>query len=250
MNHPLVIAHRGFSSRYLENTQAAYQGAIDIGADLVESDARLSKDGRVYASHDADLFRITMGADTRAIADLDAAGLDAVSLPGGQRLSPLPLTLTRIAPQRPILIDVKTPDLPLIEAVLRDVRANNAVDRVWVGVRDLGQLQRARALEPAVRLLAFLPDYTWADDFESAGATAFRVWEGDVGQLEAARVLREKPTWITMGGKGTPCPVGDTTPERLARILALEPQGVLVNDPTLILEPAAWRDAACVAGRS
>ncbi len=238
MNRPLVIAHRGYSSRYLENTQAAYLGAIAIGADIVESDARLSKDGQVYASHDADLSRIGMDGEGRAIAELDASELDAVALRGNERLSPLPVTLTRIAPRRPVLIDVKTPDLPLIEAVVRDVRAHGAVDRVWVGVRNLAQLQRARALLPALRMLAFLGDYALADEFERAGAAAFRVWEGEVALPDAARVLREKPTWITMGGKNTPCAVGDTTPERLARILALKPEGVLVNDPTLLLAPA------------
>ena len=77
------------------------------------------------------------------------------------------------------------------------------------------------------------------DEFEQAGAQAYRVWEGEVEQEAAERVLRDKPTWITMGGKGTPCEVGDTTPARLGRILELEPQGVLVNDPLLMIAPDA-----------
>ncbi|MFC4275618.1 glycerophosphodiester phosphodiesterase [Achromobacter aloeverae] len=237
MNRPLVIAHRGYSSRYVENTQSAYQGAIDIGADIVESDARLTRDGRVYACHDADLARIAANGDARALADLDAAALDAVVLLRNERLSPLPLTLARISPRRPVLIDVKTPDQPLIEAVVRDVMAADAVDRVWVGVRDVAQLRRALMLAPRLKMLAFLPDYARADEFEQAGAQAFRVWEGEAAQPAAARVLRDKPTWITMGGKGTPCEVGDTTPSRLARILDLLPRGVLVNDPALLLAP-------------
>lgn len=239
MTRPLVIAHRGYSSLHLENTQAAYDGAIAIGADMVESDARLTKDGQVYASHDATLSRIAMDGDTRAIADLTAAELDAIVLLHDERLSPLPLTLTRIAPQLPLLIDVKTPDLALIEAVVRDVLAHAAVDQVWVGVRDLAQMRRARDLAPSLKLLAFLPDYSRADEFEQAGAQAYRVWEGEVEQEDAERVLRDKPTWITMGGKGTPCEVGDTTPARLGRILELEPQGVLVNDPLLMIAPDA-----------
>jgi len=237
MNRPLVIAHRGYSSRYVENTQAAYEGAIAIGADVVETDARLTRDGQVYACHDANLARIALNGETRAIADLDAAELDAVTLMGNERLSPLPVTLTRIAPRRPVLIDVKTPDLPLIEAVVRDVLAHGAIDRAWIGVRDVAQMRRARELEPGLKLLAFLPDYAQADAFEQAGAQVFRVWEGEVAQPAAARVLRDKPTWVTMGGKGTPCAVGDTTPERLARILDLQPRGVLVNDPLLMIAP-------------
>lgn len=232
MTQPLVIAHRGFSSRYVENTLSAYRGAIDIGADIIESDARLSRDGFVFACHDATLARIA--SDDRAISAMTAAELQAVTLAEEERLSPLPRTLEQIASRRPVLIDVKTPDLPLIEAIIRDVRANNAIGKVWIGVRDLAQMQRAHALEPDVALLAFLPDYARADEFARAGARAFRVWEGHVEQPAALRVLREKPTWITMGGKETPCAVGDTTPERLARILALMPHGVLLNDPALM----------------
>ena len=54
MTRPLVIAHRGHSARYPENTLEAYRAAIASGADLVETDARLSADGVVIASHDPD----------------------------------------------------------------------------------------------------------------------------------------------------------------------------------------------------
>ena len=47
---PLVIAHRGHSARYPENTLEAYRAAIAAGADLVETDARLSADGVVIES--------------------------------------------------------------------------------------------------------------------------------------------------------------------------------------------------------
>jgi glycerophosphoryl diester phosphodiesterase len=237
MHKPLVIAHRGYSSRYPENTQSAYRGAIDIGADIVESDARLSKDGRVFACHDATLARIA--GDARAVADMTGDELLAVPLAGEEHLSPLPRTLSDIAPLRPVLIDVKTQDLPIIEAIVRDICDCGAAARVWIGVRDATQMALARNLLPEARLLAFLPDYARADEFERAGAHAYRVWEGQLDEPAAIDVLRDRPTWITLGGKNTPCAVGDTTPERLARILALRPRGVLLNDPALMLGSAA-----------
>jgi glycerophosphoryl diester phosphodiesterase len=234
MTQPLVIAHRGYSSRYVENTQSAYRGAIGIGADIVESDARLSRDGQVFACHDATLQRVA--GDGRAISDLTGEELQAIVLAGGERLSSLRQTLADIAPQRPVLIDVKTPDLPLIDAIIRDIRAAGAADKVWIGMRALAQVQHAYMLEAGIKLLAFLPDYTLADAFEKAGAQAFRVWEGHLEQPAARQVLRDRPTWVTLGGQGTPCEVGDTTPERLARVLALAPKGVLLNDPALMID--------------
>lgn len=50
-NAPLVIAHRGASGYLPESTLEAYQGAIDLGADAIESDLISTKDGVLIASH-------------------------------------------------------------------------------------------------------------------------------------------------------------------------------------------------------
>nr|MDO8087868.1 glycerophosphodiester phosphodiesterase family protein [Candidatus Sigynarchaeum springense] len=52
-----VIAHRGYSSRYPENTLLAFEKAMEIGADYIEFDVRLSNDGILVVSHDASLER-------------------------------------------------------------------------------------------------------------------------------------------------------------------------------------------------
>lgn len=52
---PLVIAHRGFSSRYAENTMLAFEKAISAGADGIECDLRMTKDHEIVFFHDKDL---------------------------------------------------------------------------------------------------------------------------------------------------------------------------------------------------
>ncbi|KAK2789710.1 hypothetical protein FQN53_001467 [Emmonsiellopsis sp. PD_33] len=54
---PFTIAHRGFKSRYPENTMSAFVHAINVGAQALEADMHLSKDGVVVISHDATLQR-------------------------------------------------------------------------------------------------------------------------------------------------------------------------------------------------
>ncbi|MGH9821391.1 MAG: glycerophosphodiester phosphodiesterase, partial [Pyrinomonadaceae bacterium] len=54
---PLIIAHRGASAQAPENTLAAFRSAIDAGADGIEFDVRLSKDGRAVVIHDGTLER-------------------------------------------------------------------------------------------------------------------------------------------------------------------------------------------------
>ncbi len=55
---PLIIAHRGFSGRYPENTIAAVRGALDLGVDFVEIDVQETRDGELIVFHDYRLYRI------------------------------------------------------------------------------------------------------------------------------------------------------------------------------------------------
>jgi glycerophosphoryl diester phosphodiesterase len=48
---PQAIAHRGYKAVHPENTMAAFRGALDVGADAIETDIHLSKDGIVVLSH-------------------------------------------------------------------------------------------------------------------------------------------------------------------------------------------------------
>lgn len=66
---PLVIAHRGASAAFPENTLAAFNGARELGADAVELDARRTRDGQVIVHHDAVL------SDGRVIVETLAADL-------------------------------------------------------------------------------------------------------------------------------------------------------------------------------
>ena len=56
-----VAAHRGWSSKYPENTMEAYRAALDAGVDQLETDVRVSKDGELVLIHDATLDRTTNG---------------------------------------------------------------------------------------------------------------------------------------------------------------------------------------------
>jgi len=58
-NSPLVVAHRGSSSIAPENTLASFRQAIEDGADAVELDVRLTRDGHVVVIHDRELRRTT-----------------------------------------------------------------------------------------------------------------------------------------------------------------------------------------------
>ena len=70
---PRIAAHRGGSLLWPENSLLAFRSAIGLGADYVEFDVHLSRDGQVVVIHDPTLDRTTTGAGPvreRTLADL------------------------------------------------------------------------------------------------------------------------------------------------------------------------------------
>lgn len=61
MRSPWVIAHRGASGLAPENTLAAFQRAVELGATFIETDLHVTRDGRFVAIHDETLDRTTNG---------------------------------------------------------------------------------------------------------------------------------------------------------------------------------------------
>ena len=76
--YPLIIAHRGASAHAPENTFAAFQEAIRVGADGIEFDVRLAKDDVPVVFHDEDLKRIA--GRPEKISDLTSAELAAIDI--------------------------------------------------------------------------------------------------------------------------------------------------------------------------
>lgn len=59
MTSPILIAHRGASGERPEHTLASYQRAIDQGADYIEPDLVLTKDGVLVARHENEISETT-----------------------------------------------------------------------------------------------------------------------------------------------------------------------------------------------
>ncbi len=78
-NHePLIIAHRGASAHTPENTLSALQMAVDAGADGVEFDVRLAKDGVPVVIHDETLARTAFRSEKTS--DLTADELNKIDV--------------------------------------------------------------------------------------------------------------------------------------------------------------------------
>ncbi len=61
MKNTVVVAHRGLSSKYPENTILSFQKAVEIKVDAIELDVRETKDGEIVIMHDEKVDRTTDG---------------------------------------------------------------------------------------------------------------------------------------------------------------------------------------------
>jgi glycerophosphoryl diester phosphodiesterase len=83
-NKIMVIAHRGEHLHHPENTLAAFQAAIDAGADYFELDVRTTSDGKFVLMHDSTVDRTTNGTGQVSTLTFDQVR----SLDAGARFSP------------------------------------------------------------------------------------------------------------------------------------------------------------------
>jgi glycerophosphoryl diester phosphodiesterase len=157
-SRPLVFAHRGGSGLAPENTLAAFDHGLSLGAEGLELDVHLSRDGHVVVHHDERLERTTNGAGPIAacsveeLAELDAGYRfcrdgDFPFRGRGFSVPALGQVLDRY-PQARIIIELKNGTEALARATLEDVRKANALDRVCFGSEHVSGLRVIRALEP------------------------------------------------------------------------------------------------------
>lgn len=80
---PIIIAHRGSSGERPEHTLAAYQLAIEQGADFIEPDLVMTKDGQLVARHENDITGTTDVSRRKEFADRKRTKtIDGVSYTG------------------------------------------------------------------------------------------------------------------------------------------------------------------------
>jgi glycerophosphoryl diester phosphodiesterase len=152
-SRPLVFAHRGGSALAPENTIAAFDNGLALGADGLELDVHLSRDGAVVVHHDRTLHRTT--ALSGLIADRTADELGRADVPA------LADVLGRYRDVR-IIIEMKVNRPELAAATLDVVRRADAIDRVCLGSFGWRVLHAARALEPRVATSAAREEVRWA----------------------------------------------------------------------------------------
>jgi glycerophosphoryl diester phosphodiesterase len=223
-----IIAHRGYSSLYRENSREAWQRAVEVGADYIEMDVRFTADWQGVCLHDADLSRIAGRAER--VADLPYAEVAGIEIDGEPAAPRLVDAFEMISQSTGIMLDVKDERPEALEAL--DVLIRNAGDRHFaLGLHTLEGVVTMKARGHG-SMLALTPAPEHSAAFIQAGCSLLRFWETDITPERLAEAARlQVPVWITVGGRGTDRTTGDIDAAGLVALAAMGVSGVIVNDP-------------------
>lgn len=153
----LIFAHRGLHNRHVsENTLAAFARAVDAGADGIEFDVRVSRDGIPVAIHDEHLHRVA--GDSRRVRDLTARELQEIALRGDGRIPTLN-DITAAVPS-PVMFDMEIKDRDAIDPLIAKLRTSAGLrERTIVSSFVADDLRRVTETLPDVR--TFLLHRRW-----------------------------------------------------------------------------------------
>ncbi|MBI4345262.1 MAG: glycerophosphodiester phosphodiesterase [Elusimicrobia bacterium] len=133
---PALIAHRGASGYAPENTMAAFERALAMGANSMEFDVQQTKDGKLVVIHDSDLKRVggvrgRVGAMTWAeLSKVDVGAWFGPSF-AGQRVPRLEEVLDLAEGRAELQLEIKNPERPypgIAERVVNLLRTRKAWD--------------------------------------------------------------------------------------------------------------------------
>ncbi len=239
---PLAIAHRGGAALAAENTRAAFGAAAAAGADAIETDIRLTRDGVLVCVHDPDLQRLC--GDARTVAELDLATLRAL-LPSVMTLPEALVASGTLG----VLLDIKLSDEKQLARIIANVAESDATRRTLIGLRSIALIDAARCLSKDIAILAFLEDPTSARTARSSGADWFRLWQGSATPALSAAVRDAGMRLAVMVGQPRSIPnaeyppfaVGQVDAHGLERIFGISPHAILLDDPRMIREGRSRR---------
>ncbi len=212
---PIVIAHRGASGERPEHTLAAYRLAIDLGADYIEPDLVLTRDGVLVARHENEISETTDVADHPEFADRKATKrIDGQEFTGWftEDFTLAELKTLRAKERLPSLRSTDYDgryEIPTFEEILDLLAAANKGRKVPVGVYPETKHPSYFAsigLPHQSVLLTMLDRY----GYRGRSAPVF-IQSFEVANLKAIRAKSDLPLIQLMDGEGGPADDGETS---------------------------------------
>ncbi len=197
----IVVAHRGcFGPACTENTLEAFSAALAIGADGIELDLRLSKDGEIVIVHDANLHRVA--GDAHKVIELTAEELADISLRHGGSIPTLADVTSHV--HAPAILDLEIKHHDAVGPLIRKLHTSSSLrDRSIVSSFHAKSLLEIQTQVPGVRTLFLVP--RWPLPLRDLGfwkkLSALHPWgvAFPISRLNARRVSKLKRLGFAVG---------------------------------------------------
>lgn len=234
----LNFAHRGASHDAPENTLAAFRLALEMGADGVELDVQVSKDGEAVVIHDFTVDRTTDGHG--AVKDKTMAELRELDAGSwfdkrfaGERIPTLEEVIVEVGQQLLLNIEIKARVLSgahLVAEVVRLIEDHNLVHRVIVSSFNPFVLRRVKRLNPHIPT-----GLLYRSDLSAHLLRTLLVFLAHPNALHPEKhlITQEYMAWAKKRG----CRVNVWTvdePAEMERLVALGVDGIITNRPDVL----------------
>lgn len=168
MSVPRVCAHRGATDERPEQTMLAYSRAVELGADTVELDVRLTADQQLAVFHDATLERTTNGSGrVGAMSLAEVRKLDTGSWFDARFFASTVPTVPQVlefaeSASIDLCIEVKAESpqeaLETAGVLAETLSSHGALGEHLISSFDMGALSAVRSNFPNARLLPWMPE--------------------------------------------------------------------------------------------
>ena len=218
----IIIAHRGASEYEPENTFLSYEKAIEMGAQMIEFDVRLSLDNKLISIHDGKVNRTTNG--TGKVKDKTAKELKELDAGNGNEIPMIEDIFSRYAKKTKFVIELK--DYYTEEPVLELIKKYNSIDDVYIVSFSKRILKNVKNLEPKITtgLIKFLPTNI-SRDCKYCGAEIVAVFKYFINKEMVEQTNKQ-------GLKLFACTVND--PAQCKKFKKLGLTGVVTNKPDIL----------------
>jgi len=145
----LIIAHRGFSGKYPENTMLSLRKAIKLGVDWIELDVWLTLDHNLVVIHDSRLGRTTDGRGRVIWKRLDE--LKTLRTKISNQLIPTLEEVFLLIKKSKVKLNIEIKSIWAVKPTVELVKKHALNDRVIISSGNLGALRIAKNEAPGIK---------------------------------------------------------------------------------------------------
>lgn len=149
----LILGHRGSPSIAPENTLLSFQYALEEGADGIELDVFLSRDGHIVVTHDDNLKKLT-GMDVWT-KRLSLSELKKLDFGGGEKIPTLDEVFENFGQKFKIInVEIKSTGFRtngIEQALVNCIRKFNLTDKIYVSSFNVFNLNRMKKIAPEIK---------------------------------------------------------------------------------------------------